>query len=165
MDINTAIFFAISVVTIASACVVAFSRHIIYSAFSLLGVFAGIFGMYIMLSADFVAVTQVVIYIGGILTLIIFAVMFTTKIGEKKLSNRAMEPITAFIGVAVLGVLIWRLFLKSRWLDIGTERFTPTTAAIGNKLLNEYLLPFEIVSLLLVLVLVGAIVLARREVK
>lgn len=169
MDIKLIIFVAISAITIASAAAVAFSRNIIYSAFALLGVFAGVFGLYIMLSADFVAIVQLVVYIGGILVLILFAVMLTTKIdtarGERKLLNRAMEPVAAFISVAVFGVIIWRSIRGNSWNVLLTERFGPTTALIGNKLLQEYLLPFEIISLLLVLVLVGAVVLARREVK
>ncbi|MBI2092932.1 MAG: NADH-quinone oxidoreductase subunit J, partial [Deltaproteobacteria bacterium] len=100
---------------------------------------------------------------------ILFAVMLTSKIekasGKRELLNRAMEPFAALIGVVVLGILIWRTISGGAWLSRLTERYSPTTAAIGNKLLQEYLLPFEIVSLLLVLVLVGGIVLARREVK
>jgi NAD(P)H-quinone oxidoreductase subunit 6 len=165
MDIRHAIFFAISALTVASAAVVAFSRNIIYAAFALLGVFAGVLGLYIMLSADFVAIVQLVIYIGGILILILFAVMLTTKIGEVKISNRAMAPVPAFIIVASLGVLIWKIYMGAGWVTTGAEEFNPTTAAIGDKLLGAYLLPFEIISLLLVLVMVGAVVIARREVK
>jgi NADH-quinone oxidoreductase subunit J len=168
MDIKLIIFFVISAVTILSAAVVAFSRNILYSAFALLGVFAGVLGLYIMLSADFVAIAQLVIYIGGILVLILFAVMLTSKIekvsGKRELLNRAAEPFAACIGIIVFGILIWRTISGGDWLSRLTERYSPTTATIGNKLLQEYLLPFEIISLLLVLVLVGSIVLARREV-
>lgn len=169
MDITLVIFLAISVITLVAAAVVAFSRNIIHSAFALLGVFAGILGLYVMLSADFVAVIQLVVYIGGILVLILFAVMFTTRIdlatGKRLLLNRAIEPLAAFVGVVILGGLIWRFIYRAKWPVAAREHFTPTTALIGDKFLQEYLLPFEIVSLLLVLVLVGAIVLARREVK
>lgn len=165
MDIKLIIFILISAIALGSAAIVAFSRNLIHSAFALLGVFTGVLGLYIMLSADFVAVVQLIIYIGGILVLIIFAVMLTTKIGERKFSNRAMAPIAAFFGVLALGVLIWRILSRGRWLLGTSESFSPTTESIGLMLLQEYLLPFEIISLLLVLVLVGALVLARREVK
>ncbi len=169
MDIRLIIFFAIAALTVASAGVVAFSRNIIRAAFALLGVFAGVAGLYIMLSADFVAVIQFVIYVGGILILILFAVMLTTKIdkisGERKLVNKAMEPFAGLVGVLILGFIMWRVMAKAEWTRRISEAFVPTTAAIGNRFLNEYLLPFEIVSLLLVLVLVGAVVLGRREVK
>lgn len=169
MDIKLIIFFAISAITVLSAAVAAFSRSIIYSAFALLGVFAGVLGLYVLLSADFVAIVQLVVYIGGILVLILFAVMLTTKIdtatGERKLLNRAMEPLSALVGVVILGGLIYRVIARSGLFPRFHETFQPTTSAIGEKLLSEYLLPFEIVSLLLVLVLVGAMVLSRREVK
>lgn len=169
MDIKLIIFFSISVLTVLFAAVVAFSRNIIYSAFALLGVFAGVFGLYILLSADFVAIVQLVVYIGGILVLILFAVMLTTRIdlasGQRRLLNRAMEPVAALIGAAVLGGAIWYSLTRVKWMNANRETFLPTTALIGNKLLQEYLLPFEMVSLLLVLVLVGAVILARREVK
>lgn len=169
MDIKFIIFSAISAITLASAAVVAFSRNIIYSAFALLGVFAGVLGLYILLSADFVAIIQLIIYIGGILILILFAVMLTAKIdmasGRRKLVNRAMSPVAAFIGMAAFGYLMWKILAKSVWMQRLTQVHVPTTEKIGNILLQKYLLPFEIVSLLLVLVLVGAVVLARREVK
>jgi len=165
MDIKTIIFYIISLITIASGAIVTFSRNLIYSAFALLGVFAGVFGLYIMLSADFVAIVQLVIYIGGVLILILFAVMLTTKIGEVKISNRAMAPIAALICIGALGGFVGKMFWSTLWITSPTETFATTTQAIGDKLLGEYLLPFEIISLLLVLVMVGAVVLGRREVK
>ncbi|MFH0800395.1 MAG: NADH-quinone oxidoreductase subunit J [Pseudomonadota bacterium] len=165
MDIRTIIFLAISAVTIGSACVVAFSRNLVHSAFALLGAFAGVMGLYILLSADFVAIVQLVIYIGGILVLILFAVMLTTKIGQAKITNRTMAPMVALPAVAALGALIWRTYRSAGWAALPSEEFVPTTALIGEKLLGDYLLPFEVASLLLVLVMVGAVVLGRREVK
>lgn len=169
MDIKLIIFLAISFITVVSAAVVAFSKNIIHSAFALFGVFAGVLGLYILLSADFVAVIQLIVYIGGVLILILFAVMLTTKTdlknGERKLFNKAMEPFAALIGVVVLGALLIRGIINTGFITRRITHYFPTTADIGDKLLNEYLLPFEIVSLLVVLVLVGAVVIARREVK
>ena len=166
MTIETAIFFAIAAITLGCGFVVAFSRSIMYAAFALLGVFAGVLGLYIMLSADFVAIIQLIIYIGGILVLILFAVMLTTKIAERKLTNRIMAPVAAFIGVGLIGAMMWHIILCNPFFKTLTPAdVQPTTASIGDLLLKDYLLPFEIVSLLLVLVLIGAVVLARREVK
>jgi len=169
LEIKTVIFLAISLLTVFFGCVVAFSKNLVRSAFALLGVFAGVFGLYVLLSADFVAIIQLVIYIGGILVLILFAIMLTSKIeassGKKFLVNKAVEPLPAIVGTLIVGALIVGAILRTRWQTFGAERFAATTSAIGNKLLREYLLPFELVSLILVLVLVGAIVLARREVK
>jgi NAD(P)H-quinone oxidoreductase subunit 6 len=166
MTIELAIFLSISAITIGFGLVVAFSRNIMYAAFALLGVFSGVLGLYIMLSADFVAIIQLIVYIGGILVLILFAVMLTTKIGERKLTNRIMAPAAAVAGVTAIGIILWHVIVCNPFFKSQTvAEVAPTTSAIGNLLLKDYLLPFEIVSLLLVLVLVGAVVLARRGVK
>jgi len=167
MDIKFVIFCVISAITLLSAGVVAFSRNVIHSAFALLGVFAGVMGLYILLSADFVAIVQLVIYIGGILVLIIFAVMLTTRIdkagGERKLVNKAFEPLPALVLVGVFGAILWAMISKGIYQTRVAVVFRSTTAYIGDKLLDEYLLPFEIISILLVLVLVGAVVLGRKD--
>lgn len=164
MELQTVIAIACSAVAILSAGVVASSRNLLHAAFALFGVFVGVLGLYVLLSADFVAVVQLVVYIGGILVLILFAVMLTTRVRGKVFTNRAMAPLAAAVGVAALGALLWKA-LSGVPAATGEQTIAPTTAAIGEMLLTRYLLPFEIVSLLLVLVLAGAVVLARREVK
>ena len=87
MPIGALIFYLVAALTIGSALIVAFSRNIVYSAFSLLGTFMGVAGLYAMLAADFVAVIQVLVYIGGILVLMIFAVMLTHRIADVAVSS------------------------------------------------------------------------------
>src|SRR5918996_1700619 len=104
MDISTAVFFFIPVITGGLAAVVAFSPNIIYSAFSLLGTFAGVAGLYVFLGADFVAGVQVLIYVGGILVLILFAVMLTHRITDVEITNRSAGRIPALI---IIGILVY----------------------------------------------------------
>lgn len=165
MDTLHIITIIIATLTVFFAAVVAFARNIIYSAYALLGVFAGIFGLYLTLSADFVAVIQLVVYIGGIMVLILFAVMLTTKIGERKGSNPAMGRISAITMVGALGFVIYRYLMARDQFQYEIRSELPTTSAIGDLLLNRYVLPFEWSSILLVLALIGAVVLARREVR
>src|SRR3990170_5329550 len=80
-------FFGLAALTLGSAALVAFSKNIIYSTLSLLGTFLGIAGLYITLSADFLAAVQILVYVGGTLTLILFAVMLTSRIEDMKVSN------------------------------------------------------------------------------
>src|SRR6187549_4058037 len=80
-------FFGLASLTLGSAGVVAFSKNIIHSTLALLGTFMGIAGLYVTLSADFLAATQVLVYVGGTLTLILFAVMLTSRIEDMKVSN------------------------------------------------------------------------------
>lgn len=158
------VFAIFSFLTIAFAFMVAFSRNLIYSVFSLLGVFAGVLGLYVLLSADFVAVVQFVIYIGGVLVLILFAVMFSTKTSSYKFTNRAFAPLWGLVLIIPLGFVIFRVVMAT---SLATQKgeYLPTTAEIGRLLLGKYLLPFEVISILLVLTLVGAVVVGRREVR
>ncbi|MGH7809150.1 MAG: NADH-quinone oxidoreductase subunit J family protein, partial [Candidatus Binatia bacterium] len=106
MDVSTAVFYLIALLTVGSAGMVAFSRNIIYSAFSLLGTFMGVAGIYVFLGADFVAAVQVLIYVGGILVLILFAVMLTHRITDVEITNRAAGRIPALLLVALFLVLV-----------------------------------------------------------
>src|SRR3989344_6591477 len=103
----TVLFYVVSAMILISATAVAFSRNIVYSAFALMFSFMSIAAVYAMLSADFIAVTQLLLYVGGILVLILFAIMLTHRIEEVKLSNPSITTVGALlISVAVLAVLV-----------------------------------------------------------
>ena len=116
MNVSTAVFYLIALITVGSAAMVAFSRNIIYSAFSLLGTFMGVAGIYIFLGADFVAAVQVLIYVGGILVLILFAVMLTHRITDVEVTNRAAGRIPALIIVGVLVYLLIETVMVTPWV-------------------------------------------------
>jgi NAD(P)H-quinone oxidoreductase subunit 6 len=161
--IGAVVFFALAVVTIAGSAIVAFSRNIVHSAFALLATFIGVAGMYATLSADFIAVIQVLVYVGGILILILFAVMLTSQISEAKVSNSSLGLLP---GILILGataaLLVWSA-VGTPWKSHGIVFAKPTTAAIGDALLGPYVLPFELVSVLLFAALLGALTLARGK--
>lgn len=144
---------------------VAFSRNIIYSAFSLLGTFMGVAGIYVFLGADFVAAVQVLIYVGGILVLILFAVMLTHRITDVEITNRAAGRIPALLLVALFLVLVIQTVKETPWVKAKEVAYVATTAKIGDALLYEYLLPFELASLVLLGAMIGAVVLSRKEIK
>jgi NAD(P)H-quinone oxidoreductase subunit 6 len=165
MDISTAVFYLIAIITVGSAAVVAFSRNIIYSAFSLLGTFAGVAGLYVFLGADFVAAVQVLIYVGGILVLILFAVMLTHRITDVEITNRAAGRLPGLLVVAVFLVLLIQTIRETPWVKAKEVVHQPTTARIGDLFLENYLLPFELASLVLLAAMIGAVVLSRKEIK
>jgi NADH-quinone oxidoreductase subunit J len=165
MDVSTAVFYLIAVITIGSAVMVAFSRNIIYSAFSLLGTFMGVAGLYVFLGADFVAAVQVLIYVGGILVLILFAVMLTHRITDVEITNRAAGRIPALIVIATLIYLLVQTVRETPWAKAKEIAYAPTTAKIGDLFLDAYLLPFELASLVLLAAMIGAVVLSRKEIK
>ena len=165
MDISTAVFYLIAIITVGSAAVVAFSPNIIYSAFSRLGTFAGVAGLYVFLGADFVAGVQVLIYVGGILVLILFAVMLTHRITDVEITNRAAGRIPGLLIVAVFLVLLIQTIRETPWVRVKEIAHQPTTAKIGDLFLENYLLPFELASLVLLAAMIGAVVLSRKEIK
>lgn len=160
-----ALFFVVAGAVIASAAGVAFSRNILHSALCLLGALLGVGAIFVFLSADFLAVTQLLIYVGGVLVLILFAVMLTQPIQDRSNSN----PSKGRFGGAVLLLGLLGLFaylaVTIPWaVDARTgEALDTTTERIGDLLLGHWLVVFEVMSLLLLATLVGAVVVARRE--
>jgi NAD(P)H-quinone oxidoreductase subunit 6 len=163
MSIGDLLFYLIAAVTVVSAAGVAFSPNIVYSAFSLMGTFMGVAGLYVFLAADFVAVIQVLIYVGGILVLTLFAVMLTSRIADVRISNRSVGRLPSLVIIAFVGVVMGSAALKANWKLAAPGAAQPTTYAIGNGFLNEYLLPFELASVVLLAALIGAVVLSRKE--
>ena len=154
-------FYAFAALAVVGAVWVALLRNIVRSAFALLATFVGVAGLYALMSADLVAVVQVMVYVGGVLVLMLFAVMLTARIDAVNVSNRSVGVGTAAAivlpCVAVLVVTIGRAPLGTAALTEGP----PTTAAIGEALLGPYVLPFEAISILLLAALLGAVALSR----
>ncbi len=157
------IFYGLALLTVGSAMLVAFSRNIVYSTFALLGAFMGVVGIYILLAADFVAMVQLLVYVGGILVLTIFAVMLTAGIGDVTVSNRAVGTGAGIFTVGIAGIVMLYAIGRTQWHQAVGVAPAPTTYAIGNAFLGEYVLPFEVASLVLLAALIGAIVISRHE--
>lgn len=165
MPLEAFIFYLLALLTVGSAFIVAFSRNIVYSAFSLLGTFMGVAGLYLLLAADFVAVIQVLVYVGGILVLIIFAVMLTHRIDDVAVSNRSVGRAPAAVVILAVGVLMGTAVTTARWVQTADVQVTPTTSSIGEAFLGPYILPFELASVVLLVALIGAIVVSRKEIR
>jgi NAD(P)H-quinone oxidoreductase subunit 6 len=165
MQTQFAIFVFFALATLVGAASVALSRNIFWSAMGLLSSLIGVGGLYVLLSADFVAITQLLVYIGGVLVLIIFAVMLTSQISEIKLSNRSLGLAGGYAVFFVVSTLLSYVAIWTPWKTNEAEPAGNTTAALGDALLGKWMLPFEIASVLLIATLVGAIVIARKEVK
>jgi len=160
------LFYALAALSMVSGAGVAFSRSIIYSALSLLGTLLGIGALFVFLSADYVAISQLLIYIGGVLVLILFAVMLTSKIGDRSHTNPSVGIFPGIaLAVTLVGVLGY-VVTKSPWIvKPDAPQINQTARTIGDVFLREYLLPFEVASLVLLATLIGAVVIARKEIK
>lgn len=166
IHLSDLVFYVIALITIAGAAGTAFSRNIIYSAWSLLFAFLGVAGLYVMLGADFPAMAQVLIYVGGVLVLILFAIMLTKQIGEDpKLTNAHLGlPVGAGLALLTVGTLTY-MAVMAPWDVTATQSYRSSSASLGIAFLTDYLLPFEVASVVLLAALVGSVVIARKEIK
>jgi NADH-quinone oxidoreductase subunit J len=166
MDLFTIIFYLFTLLTLVSASVVVFSKNIVRSAFSLLFTFFGVAGLYVLLMADFLAVTQLMIYVGGILVLVIFGVMLTSRQINVDAKTGTVQTLPAVLIVAAIAGTLVGMFWSTNWPQLGTLPETLSSGKnIGELLLTSYLLPFEVASVILLVALIGAAMIARREKK
>jgi NADH:ubiquinone oxidoreductase subunit 6 (subunit J) len=204
------IFYIFGAITVAGAFVTALSKNIVYAAFALLFTFFGIAGLYVMANADFLAVTQLLVYVGGILILLIFGVMLTSRIGTVDIRVASGSKWVA--GVLALGLFAilcaaffgteathtekaadgksktvssWASHSSAPWSrsqwskDVTTEILNKksgspdevktnegssgTASEIGKLFLTDFLLPFEVISVLILVSLIGATMIARKD--
>jgi NADH:ubiquinone oxidoreductase subunit 6 (subunit J) len=165
VSLAVGLFYAFAAFTVLCAAGVAFSTNIVYSAFALLGTLFGVAALYVFLAADFVAAAQFLIYIGGVLVVILFAVMLTHRIADVAVSNRSVGMLPALLIVGGTAVIMLRVIRRTAWPVVEALPDAPTTHAIGNGFLGPYVLPFELASFVLLAVLVGAIVVSRKELR
>lgn len=163
MDLFAILFYLFALLTVGSALVMAFSRKIVRSAFALMFALIGVAALYILLYADFVAATQLMIYVGGILILILFGVMLTAEEFTFRLKTITVNMVPATILSASVGVLLLYVFYTSEWAIVEQTDLDQTVTDLGHLLLNEYLLPFQAAGALLLVAIIGALLMATRD--
>lgn len=158
-------FGLLALMIVGAALGVVLLSNIVYSAFLLGGVFISIAGMYILLNAGFVAAAQVLIYVGAVNVLILFAIMLVNKREDfRPLNNVWLRKGVTGLVCFGLFALLSTMVLSTPWqLSSGTPAGDSAIVVIGEHFFSDFLLPFELASLLLLMALIGAIVLARRE--
>jgi NADH-quinone oxidoreductase subunit J len=156
------VFWTLAIVTVGSAAVVVLARSLIYNAFALLFTFFGVAGLYLLLGADFLAATQLLVYVGGILVLLVFGVMLTHRIYDLDLKGGTTQFVPGLIVAAGLFVILSATALRTHWAAVERPP-AATTRPIGGLFMTTYLLPFEVASLLLLVALIGAAMIVRRR--
>lgn len=157
-------FMLLVLITVTAAMVVVTTRNIVHAAVLLGASFTGVAGIYLLLDAPFIAGAQVLIYVGAITVLILFALMMTAQTVMRE--SRADRPWRLLAGVLSLVLFAGVLFPTIRaaeWAPGGDTAGRDTLAYLGSGLLGTYLVAFEVASVLLLVALVGAIVLAKEE--
>jgi len=159
-------FYALSGLTIGAGLLVFLSRNLLHSVIFVILAFIGMAGLFVTLSADFIAVSQILIYAGAISVLLVFAVMLTPYASRDN-PNSLFAPAGILIGLGFAGLMgfvgmrvIWPQLTGS---DLEAQSFTGTVRSIGSMLLGTYALPFELASVLLLAAFIGAIALVRED--
>lgn len=158
------IFFSImAAVMIGSALKVVTTRNVVHAALWLILVLAGAAGQFLLLGAEFVGVTQVLVYIGAIIVLFLFGIMLTkASMGDDEDVNLANRPMAAAVGTLLLAIMAYATI--DFWRDAELPEDTRTSAAtVSDSIFSDFIVPFEATSVLLLAALIGAIVVARKE--
>ncbi|MEK6720522.1 MAG: NADH-quinone oxidoreductase subunit J [Chloroflexota bacterium] len=156
------LFVMLAAVMLGSALMVVLLRDIIRSGLAMIVCFAALAGIYVLLQAPLVAAAQVLVYIGAISVLILFAIMLTqTKAGPARLVFQTQSAAAA-VAAIVLALVVAVAVGATDWGEVG-ERMHTATDTLARVLFDEFVLPFEVVSVLLLAAVIGAVYLAKRE--
>jgi len=157
-------FGIIAAVTVAAALGMVTTRNIVHAALFLVAVLGGLAANYILLTAEFIATTQVLVYIGAVMVLFLFGIMLTrAPIGRIPQMTGATWPVAALSALALGGVTVYALIDRFGTDALATDSTVFRTADVSDSVFSQYIIPFEAVSVLLLAALIGAVVLARRD--
>lgn len=158
-----AAFYVVAAGVLASAWITVSARNLFRASLGLALALFGVAVLYLFLEAEFLAVTQLLVYVGAVLTLLIFGVMLTARIADPALRRWNRQAGVAFVLAAAVGGSLARAYLQAPWPAAETAQAPVTLQALGRAIVGDYLLPFELLSLLLLGALVGAVFIARRD--
>ncbi|MEM9833029.1 MAG: NADH-quinone oxidoreductase subunit J [Bacteroidota bacterium] len=160
-------FYAFGGLIVFSALVILFTRNVLHAAFSLLLTFLGISAVYILAGADFLAVMQILVYVGGVLVLLIFGVMLTDRAAGKLVRKQHHNQFWGILIGGSLFFLLVRTVVQTSladlpWLKASATVQTSTVSTLGIQLTSDFILPFELTGVLLLVALIGATYVAQR---
>jgi len=161
-SLASASFYAVLVGVLATATLTVMVRNLFHAAIFLAFTLIGVAIVYLFLRAEFLAGIQILLYVGAIMTLVIFAIMLTSKIGDPQMPQSNRQGIPVLMALAAAGVFLVSMILKMPWNAALVIQKTDAVE-LGKALMGEFVLPFEIVSLVLLAAMIGAIVIARSD--
>jgi NADH-quinone oxidoreductase subunit J len=157
------VFIIFSIITLGAALAVVTSKNLFHSALFLVLSFIGVAGLYILLEAGFLAAVQILVYVGAISILIIFAIMLTRRLMAEDLVQRnAQWGVSGLVALLLFAVLAFVL-LRVNWPVVEANVSSESISILGQELMNTYAVPFEVASVLLLVALVGSIIIARER--
>ena len=157
-------FGIIAGITVLAAIGMVSTRNIVHAALFLVMVLGGLAANYVLLTAEFIATTQVLVYIGAVMVLFLFGIMLTrAPIGRIPQMTGATWPVAALSALALGGITVYALIDRFGADSLATDNTVFRTADVSDSVFSQYIIPFEAVSVLLLAALIGAVVLARRD--
>lgn len=176
MNIATLLFWPVVALTLAGAAGAAFARNLVYAALSLGACLAGVAGLYFFLQAEYLAVIQMIVYVGGILILILFGVMFSRDVvgasSQPALGARILGALASLAVLVSMGKVAWNFSLaqgtglvstRSPTADWVGQISSTSTSHLGDLLMGAWLVPFLVIAILLTVVLIAALGLVRKD--
>lgn len=167
MNWTQALFWFFFLITIGSAICVVTVRNLVHAAFWLMITLFCVAALYVFLKADFLAATQVVVYVGGILVLVLFGVMMTSgKLDMNLKMERGQIVLGGIVSAGIFAILLL-VANQTEWKISQTpfDSGEGTTRLIGKAIMGDFLLPFETASIILLIALIGAVLITRKEIK
>lgn len=163
MDLFALVFYVFAILIVGSAALMVFSKNIVHSAFALMFTLAGVAVFYALLYAGFVAVTQLLVYVGGILVLILFGVMLTTQGYFEKVKIRIVNLVPATLFSAIVAVVLIVVFVSTEWPVETFDETTVSMTGLGELLLTDYLITFQLAGVLLLIAIIGAVLMSTGK--
>ena len=158
------LFFIFAAVAVAGALNLLIQRHPINSALSLIVVMGSLAVLYLLLGAEFLAAIQIIVYAGAIMVLFVFVIMLLNAGEEEHVGGSRVAAILGYPAVALLvGMAAWSVVRSSGSAELRLGHYVGSTEAIGYLVFRGFLLPFEVTSVLILIAIMGAVVLARKE--
>lgn len=163
MELTTVLFYLFSLATVGAALVMVYSKNIVHSAFAMMFTLIGVAALYVLLYADFIAATQLLVYVGGILILILFGVMLTSQKSESLDFKTVMvNVLPASVLSVVVALVLVLVFIATEWTTAEAAAPVETVTDLGIMLMEAYILPFIIAGVLLLIAIIGAILMSSR---
>jgi NADH:ubiquinone oxidoreductase subunit 6 (subunit J) len=163
MDGSLFVFLILAGLTVIGALGTVLMRNIVHSALFLIVSFVGVAAIYVLLNADFLFAVQILIYAGAVATLILFGIMLTRGVRGNQPQNNNQVLTSAIMALLLFSAVLVPVILNTVWPSDSSAAPQTTTAQLGQELMGTYALPFEIVGLVLLVALVGAIIVARDQ--
>ena len=166
------LFYIFALLAVLSGAYMVLTRNLLYAGFSLLVTLLSVAGIYVLLFADFVAVTQLMVYVGGVLVLILFGIMLSSRVHDQSVLSENVNKVWGTVITFLILVGLCHTILNANlsllpWLQTGNTAVLglqeSTVQAIGIKLMTDFVVPFEVVSLLLLIALMGAAYIATDK--